>query len=77
MSLNRIVLAVVVTAPFCLGPAGAQERTIRVGVPSGPLVQLVQVLAPALQAETGIAVAAIEMSATAPLSGSGADAAPG
>jgi tungstate transport system substrate-binding protein len=35
----------------------------------------VQVLAPAFQAETGIAVAAFEMNATTPLLGSGADAA--
>ncbi|MBL0406208.1 hypothetical protein JKG68_19800 [Microvirga aerilata] len=54
MSLYRTVLAIVVTALFCLGPARAQERTIRVGVPGGALVQSVQVLAPAFQAETGI-----------------------
>jgi ABC-type tungstate transport system permease subunit len=75
MSLYRIVLALVVTALFCVGPARAQERTIRVGVPAGPLAQLVQVLAPAFQAQTGIAVTATELNLTAPLSGSGADAA--
>jgi hypothetical protein len=66
MSLYRIVLALVVTALFCLDQAMAQERTIRVGVPAGPLVQLVQVLAPALQAQTGIAVTATELNPTAP-----------
>jgi ABC-type tungstate transport system permease subunit len=75
MALYRIVLALVVIALFCLGQAGAQERTIRVGVPAGPLAQLVQVLVPVFQVETGIAVAAFELNATAPLSGSGADAA--
>jgi hypothetical protein len=40
MSLYRIVLALVVTTLFCSGQAGAQERTVRVGVPAGPLVQL-------------------------------------
>jgi ABC-type tungstate transport system permease subunit len=75
MSLYRIVLALVVTALFSLAQARAQERTIRVGVPAGPLVQLVQVLAPAFQAETGIAVTATELNPTAPLSDASADAA--
>jgi ABC-type tungstate transport system permease subunit len=75
MSLYRIVLALVVTTLFCSGQAGAQERTVRVGVPVGPLVHLVQVLAPAFQAQTGIAVVAFEMNPTAPLSDASADAA--
>jgi ABC-type tungstate transport system permease subunit len=75
MALYRIVLALVVAALFYLGPAGAQERTVRIGVPAGPLVQLVQVLAPVFQAQTGIAVTATELNPTAPLSGAGADAA--
>jgi ABC-type tungstate transport system permease subunit len=75
MSLNRIVLALVVTALLCLDQAMAQERTIRVGVLAGPLAQLVQALAPAFQAETGVTVAAVEVNAAAPLSGSDADAA--
>jgi len=36
MSLSRTVLALVITTLCCLGQAGAQERTIRVGVPTGP-----------------------------------------
>jgi tungstate transport system substrate-binding protein len=75
MSLYRTTLALMVTAVFCLGPAGAQERTIRVGVPAGPLVQLVQALAPVFQAQTGVAVTAVEMKLDAPISSSGADAA--
>jgi tungstate transport system substrate-binding protein len=75
MSLYRTVLALVVTALFCVSPARSQERTITVGVPAGPLVQLVQALAPAFQAETGIAVTATELNPTAPLSDAGADAA--
>jgi tungstate transport system substrate-binding protein len=75
MSLYRTVLALVITALFCLEQAGAQERTIRVGVPAGPLVQLVQTLAPEFQAQTGIAVAATELNFTASLSAAGADAA--
>ncbi len=72
MSLYRTVLALVVTTLFCVGPAGAQERTIRVGVPAGPLVKLVRALAPAFQAETSIAVTAFEMNATDPQSGADA-----
>jgi tungstate transport system substrate-binding protein len=75
MLLNRTVLALMVTTLFCLGQARAQERTIRVGVPAGPLVQLVQTLAPVFQAQTGIAVTAAEVNPSAPLSGAGADAA--
>jgi tungstate transport system substrate-binding protein len=75
MLLNRIVLALVVTTLFCLGQARAQERTIRVGVPAGPLVQLVQTLAPVFQAQTGIAVTVTELNPTAPLSATDADAA--
>jgi tungstate transport system substrate-binding protein len=75
MALCRTILALVVIGFFCLGHAGAQERTIRVGVPAGPLVQLVQALAPEFQAQTGITVTATEMSPTAPLSNAGADAA--
>ena len=75
MALYRTVLALVVTALFCVGPVRAQERTIRVAVPAGALVQLVQALAPSFQAETGIAVTAIELNPTAPLPDAGADAA--
>jgi tungstate transport system substrate-binding protein len=75
MSLYRTTLALMITALVCLGPAGAQERTIRVGVPAGPLVQLVQALAPLFQAQTGVAVTAAEMKLDAALSSSGADAA--
>ncbi len=75
MSLYRAVLALVVTTLFLLGQAGAQERTVKVGVPAGSLVQLVQVLAPAFQAQTGIAVTVTELNPTAPLSDAGADAA--
>jgi len=75
MLLNRIVLALVVSTLFCLGQARAQERTVRVGVPAGPLVQLVQSLAPVFQAQTGIAVTATELNPAAPSSGAGADAA--
>ena len=74
MSLCRTVLALVVTTLFCLGQAGAQERTIRVGVPAGPLVQLVQAMAPVFQAQTGIAVTATELNSTATLSSAGVDA---
>jgi tungstate transport system substrate-binding protein len=65
----------VMTTLFCLGPAIAQERTVRVGVPAGPLVQLVQTLAPVFQAQTRIAVTATELNPTAPLSSANADAA--
>jgi len=75
MSLYRTVLALVITTLFCLGQARAQERTIRVGVPAGPLVQLVQTLAPGFQTQTGIAVTATELNPTAPLSAARADAA--
>jgi len=75
MLLNRTVLALMVTTLFCLGQARAQERTIRVGVPTGPLVQLVQTLAPVFQAQTGIAVTATELNTAAPLSAAGTDAA--
>ena len=75
MPLNRTVLALVVTTLFCLGQARAQERTIRVGVPAGPLVQLVQTLAPVFQTQTGIAVTATELNPAAPLSAADADAA--
>jgi tungstate transport system substrate-binding protein len=74
MSLHRTVLVLVVTTLFCFGQAGAQERTIRVGVPAGPLIQLVQALAPAFQAQTGIAVTATGMNPAAPLSDAVADA---
>jgi len=72
MLLNRTILALVVTTLFCLSQAGAQERTVRVGVPAGPLVQLVQTLAPVFQARTGIGVTATEMSPNAPFSGADA-----
>jgi tungstate transport system substrate-binding protein len=75
MSLYRTLVVLVVTAFFGLGQAGAQERTIRVGAPAGPLVQLVQTLAPAFQAQTGITVTATELKPAAPLSVAGADAA--
>jgi tungstate transport system substrate-binding protein len=75
MSLFRAVLALVVTALFSLGQAGAQERTVRVSVPAGPLVQLVQALASAFQAETGVTVAAFELNPTAPLPDTRADVA--
>jgi tungstate transport system substrate-binding protein len=73
MSLSRTVLALVITTLCCLGQAGAQERTIRVGLPAGPLIQLVPILAPVFQAQTGIAVTATELNPTAPLSSAGAD----
>ena len=38
MSLYRTTLALMVTAFLCLSSAGAQERTVRVGVPAGPLI---------------------------------------
>ena len=75
MLLYRTVLVLIITASFCLGQAGAQERSIRVGVPAGPLVQLVQTLAPLFTGQTGIAVTATEMNPTTPLSGAVADAA--
>jgi tungstate transport system substrate-binding protein len=75
MSLYRTVLALVITTLFCFEQAGAQDRTIRVGVPAGPLMQLVQTLAPGFQAQTGIAVTATELNPTAPLSAARADAA--
>jgi ABC-type tungstate transport system permease subunit len=74
MSLSRTVLALMVTTLFCLGQARAQERPIRVGVPTGPLIQLVQMLAPVFQAQTDIAVTATEINPTAPISSAGADA---
>jgi ABC-type tungstate transport system permease subunit len=67
MSLYRIVLALMITTLCCLGQAGAQERTIRVDVPNGPLILLVQTLAPVFQAQTGTAVTATELNPTAPL----------
>jgi len=73
--LNRIVLAIVITTFFCLDPAGAQERTVRVGVPAGPLVQLVQAMAPVFRAQTGIVVTATELNPTAPQAFASADAA--
>ena len=75
MLLNQTVLALVVATLFGLGQARAQERTIRVGVPAGPLVQLVHTLAPVFQAQTGIVVTATELNPTAPLSSANADAA--
>jgi tungstate transport system substrate-binding protein len=75
MLLNRTILALVVATLFGLGQARAQERTVRVGVPAGPLVQLVQTLAPVFQAQTGIVVTATELNPTAPLSSANADAA--
>jgi tungstate transport system substrate-binding protein len=75
MLLNRTVLALIIATLFCLGQARAQERTIRVGVPAGPLVQLVQTLAPVFQVQTGMAVTATELNPTAPLSSANADAA--
>ena len=67
MSLYRAILVLVVTTLFCFGQAGAQERTVRVAVPAGPLVQLVQALAPAFQARTGIAVSTTELNLAASL----------
>lgn len=75
MLLNRTVLALVATTFFWLGQAGAQERTVRVGVPAGPLAQLVQTLAPMFRGQTGIAVTAIELNPTAPQSVAGSDTA--
>jgi tungstate transport system substrate-binding protein len=74
MSLYRAILVLVIATLFCFGQAGAQERTVRVAVPAGPLVQLVQTLAPAFRAQTGIAVVAAELNLAAPLPSTGADA---
>ena len=51
-----MLLSMVVLVWTCLGSARAQERSVTVGIPAGPLARLVQSLAPAFQAETGIAV---------------------
>jgi ABC-type tungstate transport system permease subunit len=75
MSPYRIMLAWAAAAFLCHGHAGAQERTIRVGVPTGPLVQLVQALAPVFQARTGVAVTAAGIDPEAPLARVGADVA--
>jgi tungstate transport system substrate-binding protein len=74
MSFCRTILSSIVIAFLCVGQAAAQERTIAVGVPAGPLVQLVQTLAPVFQAQTGIATTAMEMNPAASLPAVGADA---
>jgi len=50
------ILSLAALVWFCIGSAKAQERTVTVGVPASPLAQLVQAVAPAFQADTGIAV---------------------
>jgi len=64
-----VLLSVAALVCACLGSAMAQERTITVGVPAGPLIRLVQSLAPAFQAETGIAVRTATLAADASLTG--------
>lgn len=58
----------------CLGSALAQERTLTVGAPAGPLVRLMQSLAPMFQAETGIAVMTATMRPDTGLTATGAQA---
>ncbi len=73
MTPYRTIL-ILMAALLCLGPAAAQERTVTVGVPAGPLVQLVQSLGAAFRAETGIAVAAAEVKPDGSPSTAGIDA---
>ncbi len=73
MTPYRIIL-VLMAALLCLGPATAQERTVTVGVPAGPLVQLVQSLGAVFRAVTGIAVAAVKVNPDGPPSTAGIDA---
>lgn len=51
-----ILLPLATLLSFCIGSAEARERTVTVGVPAGPLTQIVEVLASAFRAETGITV---------------------
>ncbi len=73
MTPHRTIL-ILMAAFLSLGQAAAQERTVTVGVPAGPLVQLVQSLGAAFRAETGIAVAAAEVKPDGAPSTAGFDA---
>jgi tungstate transport system substrate-binding protein len=67
-------IVVLMAAFLCLGRAAAQERTVTVGVPTSPLMQLVQSLGAAFRAETGIAVTAAEVDPDGAPSTAGIDA---
>ena len=73
MPPNRLTLVLMATLLLGLGQAVAQERTLTVGAPAGPLIQLVQSLAAVFRNETGIAVTATELKPDVPLSDAGAD----
>ncbi|WP_133239243.1 hypothetical protein [Microvirga sp. KLBC 81] len=74
MRRSSVLLSMAVLLWVGLGPVMAQERAVTVGVPAGPLAGLVQALAPAFHAETGIAARAAPMGGDANPTGVGAQA---
>lgn len=73
--MRNLLCWLIAAAALALPPsAGAQPRSVTVGVPTGALTQLVQDLAPAFQARTGIAVSTVPSRPEPAAEASGADA---
>ncbi|WP_046868901.1 hypothetical protein [Microvirga massiliensis] len=56
MRFGKLLLAGALASLALLGPAGAQDLSLKVGTPSDAVAALVRSLAPAFRKETGIAV---------------------